>query len=131
MPIYEEMSAAQLSAAYAKEKAHYEDCKAQGLSLNMARGKPSKAQLDEVSGLLTAISSVDDCFADNTDVRNYGELAGLPSARAYWADVLGCKPEQTFMGGASSLTLMHDLIAKAYSHGLLHSPKPWCKEECN
>ncbi|MBE6983223.1 MAG: aminotransferase class I/II-fold pyridoxal phosphate-dependent enzyme [Ruminococcaceae bacterium] len=129
MPIYEEMSAAQLSAAYAKEKAHYEDCKAQGLSLNMARGKPSKAQLDEVSGLLTAISSVDDCFADNTDVRNYGELAGMPSARAFWADILGCKPEQTVIGGTSSLNLAFDVISRAYTHGLLHSPKPWGKEE--
>ncbi len=42
------------------------------------------------------------------DCRNYGELAGIPSARAYWADVLGCKPEQTFIGGPSSLTLMSD-----------------------
>ena len=24
---------------------------------------------------------------------------------------------------------MFDVIARAYSHGLLHSPKPWCKEE--
>ena len=33
------------------------------------------------------------------------------------------------MGGASSLTLMYDVISKAFSHGLKDSPKPWCKEE--
>ena len=29
------------------------------------------------------------------------------------------------MGGNSSLTLMYDTISKAYTHGLLHSDKPW------
>ena len=129
MQLYEEMNGQQLAAAYEKEKAHYEACKAQGLSLNMARGKPSRAQLDEVSGLLTALSTIDDCFADSTDVRNYGELAGMPSARAFWADILGCKPEQTVLGGTSSLNLAFDVISRAYTHGLLHSPRPWCKEE--
>ena len=129
MQIYSEMNSQQLLAAYDKEKAHYEACKDQGLSLNMARGKPSRAQLDVVSGLLTALSTIDDCFADNTDVRNYGELAGMPSARAFWADILGCKPEQTVLGGTSSLNMAFDVISRAYSHGLLHSQRPWCKEE--
>ena len=129
MQTYEKMSYAQLEAAYAEEKAHYEECKAQNLDLNMARGKPAKAQLDAVSGILTVLSDPEDCFADNTDVRNYGELAGMPSARAFWADILGCKPEQTVLGGTSSLNLAFDVISRAYTHGLLHSPRPWCKEE--
>ena len=129
MQVYAEMSNEQLLAAYAKEKAHFEDCKAQGLDLNMARGKPAKAQLDAVSGILTVLSDPEECIADNTDVRNYGELAGMPSARAFWADILGCKPEQTVLGGTSSLNLAFDVISRAYSHGLLHSPRPWCKEE--
>ncbi len=129
MQIYEEMSKEQLAAAYTKEKAHFEECKAQGLDLNMARGKPAKAQLDAMSGILTTLSEPEDCFADSTDVRNYGELAGMPSARAFWADILGCKPEQTVLGGTSSLNLAFDVISRAYTHGLLHSPRPWCKEE--
>ena len=124
MQIYEEMSREQLCAAYAKEKAHYDACKAQGLDLNMARGKPAKAQLDAVSGLLKVLNEPEDCIADNTDVRNYGELAGMPSARAFWADILGCKPEQTVLGGTSSLNLAFDVISRADSHGLLHSPRP-------
>ena len=34
-----------------------------------------------------------------------------------------------FVGGNASLSLMHDLIARAYTHGLKDSPRPWCKEE--
>ena len=56
-----------------------------------------------------------------------GELAGLPAARRYWADVLGCRMEETIAGGSASLTLMYDLISKAYTHGLLHSETPWCR----
>ena len=47
------------------------------------------------------------------------ELTGLPSAKALWADILGCKPEECFIGGNASLTLMYDTISKAYTHGLL------------
>ena len=129
MPCYGEMNKAQLEEEYRKEKAHYDACKAKGLQLNMARGKPSRAQLDEVSGLLTALTTSEDCFVDGTDVRNYGELAGLPVARAFWADILGCKPEQTLLGGTSSLNMIFDVISRAYSHGLLHSERPWCREE--
>ena len=99
------------------------------LKLDMCRGKPSKAQLDLVSDILTVLTDKDACIVDGMDSRNYGELAGLPCAREYWADVLGCKPSQTFVGGNASLSLMHDLIARAYTHGLKDSPRPWCKEE--
>ena len=95
----------------------------------MSRGKPSRQQLDMVSGILTALTDKDACMIDGTDSRNYGDLAGLQCAREYWADVLGCKPEQTFVGGNASLSLMHDLIARAYTHGLKDSPKPWSKEQ--
>ena len=56
-------------------------------------------------------------------------LPGLPAARALFADILGCKPSQVFAGGNSSLQLMYDTVCKAYTHGLLHSPRPWCREE--
>ena len=126
---YSELNNAQLTAEYDKVKAQYEACKAQQLKLNMARGKPAKAQLDAVSDIFDELTDPAECICDGIDVRNYGELAGIPCAREYWADVLGCKPEQTFVGGASSLTLMYDHICRAYTHGLLHSERPWCKEE--
>ena len=98
------------------------------LNLNMARGKPSKAQLDMTSGLLTVLSDPSDCMDGGIDARNYGELSGLPSAKRLFAEILGTKPEEIFVGGNASLNLMYDLIAKAYTHGLKHSPRPWAKE---
>ena len=124
---YADMTAAQRSAEYEAVKAAYEQRKDLGLKLNMARGKPGKAQLDLVSDILTVLNSPDQCVSDGIDVRNYGELSGIPAAKRLFADILGCKPEECFMGGSSSLTLMYDTIAKAYTHGLLRSEKPWCK----
>ena len=123
------MSTEQLTQEYAKLKAEFDTWKAEGLKLNMARGKPSSMQLDLVSDILTVLTDADACHVDGMDARNYGELAGLPCARKYWADVLGCKEDETFVGGASSLTLMYDVISKAYTHGLTDGEKPWCKEE--
>ena len=105
----------------------YEALKAKGLKLDMSRGKPGKAQLDLVSDILTILTDTEECAADGMDVRNYGGLSGLPSAKALFADILGCRPEECFIGGNASLTLMYDTISKAYTHGLLHSEKPWCK----
>lgn len=126
---YSCMTTEELEREYQRVLADFEHCKSQGLNLNMARGKPSKAQLDMVSGILTMLQTPEDCIDDGIDARNYGELAGIPCARAYWADVLGCKPSEVFVGGAASLNMMFDVVARAFSHGLLHSPRPWCKEE--
>ena len=129
MTPYSCMTNEELEQEYALVKSEYDRVKAQGLNLNMARGKPAKAQLDLVTDILTSLTTVEDCFDGDIDSRNYGELAGLPSARAYWADILGCKPEQIFVGGAASLNMMCDIVSRAYTHGLLGSPRPWCKEE--
>ena len=125
---YFNMSKEELQKEYQTLNAHFADCKAQDLNLNMARGKPGAGQLDLISDMLSCLVDPAECFTDGIDARNYGELAGLPVARAFWADVLGCKPEQTFLGGTASLNLMFDVISRAYTHGLLHSERPWCKE---
>lgn len=129
MTSYDHMNRAQLEREYAAVSDAFAACKAQGLKLNMARGKPSKLQLDLVSDILTVLTDANECIVDGVDARNYGELVGLKCAREYWADVLGCKWTQTYVGGASSLTLMYDVISKAYTHGLRGSERPWCKEE--
>ena len=84
-----------------KQELASEALKAQELKLNMARGKPGKEQLDLVSDLLTILNSPDQCMCDGMDVRNYGELSGLPSAKRLFADILGCKPEECFIGGSA------------------------------
>ena len=123
------MTTAEMKTAYEACLASFEGWKAKNLKLNMARGKPSSAQLDLVSDILTVLVDPRECKVDGMDARNYGELGGLPCAKAYWADVLGCQTSEVFVGGSASLTLMYDLICKAYTHGLKNSPKPWCKEE--
>ena len=124
---YEQMGLEQRRTEYAAVKAAFEERKALGLKLNMARGKPGKAQLDLVSDILTVLNSPDQCVSDGIDVRNYGDLSGIPAAKRLFADILGCKMEECFIGGNASLNLMYDTISKAFTHGLLHSEQPWCK----
>ena len=126
---YSQMSAEERKAEYARLQKEFDDLKAKGLNLNMARGKPSKQQIDQANGLFDLMRDPADYVADGIDVRTYGELAGIPAARRLFAEVLGCRPEQVFVGGNSSRQLMYDTICKAYTHGLLRSPRPWCKEE--
>ena len=128
MTAYSKMTAEERKAEYAKVSREYEDLKARGLKLNMARGKPGKAQLDLVSDIFSLMLKPEDYVSDGIDVRNYGELSGLPAAKRLFAEILGCKPEQVFVGGNASLQLMYDTISKAYTHGLLHSERPWCRE---
>ena len=127
MPTYACRSRDELRKEYNNMVARFEELKGMGLKLDMSRGKPSKLQLDAVSDILTVLTDPNDCILDGQDARNYGDLAGLWCAREYWADVLGCRPEETFVGGNAALALMHDLISWAYTHGLKESPRPWCK----
>ena len=126
---YTNKSRAELEQELQAVTAHFDACKLKNLKLNMARGKPAKKQLDAVSGILNTVITPEDCIIDGVDTRNYGELTGLKCAKEYWADILDCKASQIFVGGTSSLNFMFDVISRAFSHGLLHSERPWCKEE--
>ena len=126
---YSDMSTVELEREYHLVADRYEQLKQKKLNLNMSRGKPSKLQLDLVDDILKTLTCGEDCVTNGVDARNYGELTGLRCVKEYWADLLGCKPEHVFAGGNSSLNLMFDVISRAYSHGLLHSERPWCKEE--
>ena len=124
---YRSLSPEALRREYAEVSARFDALRELGLALNMARGKPGKAQLDAVSDILTILHDPVQCQADGMDVRNYGQLSGLPSAKKLFAELLGCRAEECFIGGSASLTLMYDTIAKAYTHGLLHSEAPWSR----
>ena len=104
MTAYNCMSRQELEAEHQSVLKQFEHCKEQKLNLNIARGKPSAAQLDLVTDLLTAVTDVSDCIVDGVDTRNYGELTGLQCAKDYWAEILDCKPNEIFVGGGSSLT---------------------------
>ena len=127
MKAYRELTRAERQTEYAAVRAAYDNQKAQGLKLNMARGKPGRDQLDLVTPMLSLITRPEDFGTDGIEERNYGEVAGLPEAKALFAEILGCKSEQVFVGGNASLQLMYDAISKAFTHGLLHSEQPWSK----
>ena len=72
---YSCMTNSELEQQYAAVLEVYDRLKAQGLKLNMARGKPAKAQLDLVSDLLTALTTIEDCFdGDNKNIKDKGLL---------------------------------------------------------
>ena len=127
MKKYSEMTLAERQAEYVTAQREYEKLKGMGLRLNMARGKPGKEQLDMVTPMLSLLTKPEDFISDGIETRNYGEVAGIPAAKRLFADILGCKAEQVFVGGNASLQLMYDAVPKAFTHGLLHSEKPWCK----
>ena len=129
MIAYGKMTAEERKVEYAALQKMFDELKARGLNLNMARGKPGKAQLDLVSDIFGLMQKPEDYVSDGIDVRNYGELSGIPAAKRLFADILGCRDSQVFVGGNASLQLMFDTISKAYTHGMLHSEKPWCREE--
>src|SRR5690348_2606425 len=97
------------------------------LSLDMTRGKPSPEQLDLGNGLLTVLGS-DYRAADGTDCRNYGGLDGLPESKALFAEFMEASPKEVLIGDNSSLSLMHDTIARALSHGVPGGDAPWARD---
>ena len=124
---YNLMSKEQLALEREELIKRYEEYKSQGLSLNMARGKPSPVQLDLSKDIYKNIDSF--IASDGTDARNYGCLQGIPEMRKLFADILDTVPEKIFVGGSSSLTMMHDTMARAMIFGEVDSPKPWSQVE--
>ena len=87
------------------------------LSLDLTRGKPASDQLD-LSNALDGILDGDYLSASGIDVRNYGELRGLPEARELGAEILGLPAERIIAAGSSSLTLMYQVVDAAFHYGL-------------
>ena len=110
MADYFAMDHDELTAEKTALEAQYKKFQGMNLKLNMARGKPGPHQMDLAMDLL----KMDNYITDNGfDTRNYGELEGLPEARALFADVFGVQPGEVFVGGNSSLQLMYNLVAIA------------------
>jgi DNA-binding transcriptional MocR family regulator len=126
MTSYDAMTSEQLEAQRAQLQAQYEEIKAKGLSLNMARGKPSAAQLDLSADMLNILDPHDLKAEDGTDARNYGVLDGLPEAKRLMSALLDDDPDNIIVCGNSSLNIMYDTIARLWTFGTLGS-RPWCE----
>lgn len=128
MSSFQSLQESELKELYATLQEKYEGYKSQKLKLNMARGKPSPEQLDLSMDMLHVLQTKEDLFAtDGTDTRNYGGLDGLPEAKELFAKVLEVGINEIMVGGNSSLTMMHDTIARAMFFGVFGSEKPWGK----
>lgn len=125
MPTFSEMGTEELTSLKAALTEEYEAYCEQGLSLNMARGKPSSAQLDLSMPMLDILPSTDSCKAeDNTDLRNYGIIDGLPEAKRLMASMLDDDPENVLVFGNSSLSVMYDSVIRCWVFGTCGSA-PW------
>jgi DNA-binding transcriptional MocR family regulator len=108
-------------------EASYASVKQKGLKLDMTRGKPSNEQLDLANGLTFVLGATDYKAADGTDARNYGGLDGLPEMKAIFAELLETTPANVIVGGASSLTMMHDAVVRGLLHGVPDGNGAWSK----
>jgi DNA-binding transcriptional MocR family regulator len=117
----------ELASYLARQRTAYEALRQRGLRLDLTRGKPSTAQLDLSNALLDLPDRVTD--GDGVDVRNYGGLAGLREIREMFAELLWVDPDQVVAGGASSLTMMHDVLVHHLLHGGVDSARPWRDED--
>ncbi len=96
----------------------------QRLDLDLTRGKPCAEQMAlcaELDGILQG----DYRAADGSDSRNYGLLAGLPEARALWADLLGQPAAQIMLGDNSSLSLFYQSALFCRDFGLPGPEHAW------
>ena len=102
-------------------EARYLALKGANLALDLTRGKPAADQLD-LSNALDGILAGDFRAEDGTDARNYGNLRGLPEARALGARLLDVEPDEVMAGGNASLTIMFFVLDAAMNAGLGDAP---------
>jgi DNA-binding transcriptional MocR family regulator len=108
---------------------NYDVFKAKGLKLDLTRGKPSTAQLELSTELLSLPGSADYTAEGPVDTRNYGGLQGLAEARKLFSGMMGAPADQVVVANNSSLALMHDTIVYALLKGTCDSAAPWSKQD--
>ena len=127
MKKYSEMSKEELLTLKAELDKEYADIKAQGLALDMSRGKPAADQLDLSMGLMDVLSSDSDLKCETgVDCRNYGVIDGIPEAKRLLGEMSEVDPDHIIIYGNSSLNVMFDSIARSMTHGVMGNT-PWCK----
>lgn len=127
MKKYSDMSKEELLTLKAQLDKEYADIKAQGLALDMSRGKPSADQLDLSMELMNVLSSDSDLKCETgVDCRNYGVIDGIPEAKRLLGEMSEVDPEHIIIYGNSSLNVMFDSIARSMTQGVMGNT-PWCK----
>ncbi|MDO5503096.1 MAG: aminotransferase class I/II-fold pyridoxal phosphate-dependent enzyme [Actinomycetia bacterium] len=110
-----------------RQRDAYASLREAGLTLDLTRGKPSPEQLDLSDALLRLPHSP--LSPSGVDVRNYGGLEGLLELRKIFAELLGVDVTSLLAGGASSLTMMHEVLVGLLLHGTAGVEQPWSQAE--
>ena len=127
MKSYSELTREELLELKSELEKKYEEAKAEGLALDMSRGKPSPEQLDLSREMLDVLNSSSELKAENgIDVRNYGLLEGIYEARKLMGDIMGVPAENVIVCGNASLNIMYDLVSRAEIFGF-DGCTPWAK----
>ena len=109
MAMVTDMSKDKLVARAAELRAQYEEYKAMGLQLNMARGKPGPEQMDLTMDLLSCVNERDGFVSDSgVDVRLM--MPGIPDHKFAYQVAQSYFPELTG----------HGVKIYTYTPGLIH-----------
>lgn len=122
-----QQSVESLASRIRELEARLDQQRAEGLALDLTRGKPADEQLD-LSSTLDGILDGNYRLGDGTDARNYGGLRGIPEARSLGSQLLGAPVDAVMAGGNSSLSLMHLTMETAMLHGIAGEGSAWCRE---
>ena len=127
MKPYAEMTKEELAAELDVLRAEYKKYQEMDLHLDMSRGKPCREQLDISMEMMDTLNSEADLSCeDGTDCRNYGILTGIQEAKVLIGDMMENNPDNIIIYGNSSLNVMYDTVARAFTHGIMGNT-PWCK----
>ena len=130
-------SKALLQTTIADLESQLKGFKKEALSLDITRGKPATAQLDlssSIDGILAgnylenSSGEANASRSGNLDVRNYGGLEGIQSARELFAPILGTNIDETLVFGNASLNLMFQSVLSCYYFGVSGPDSAWSTE---
>lgn len=101
----------------------YDEYKKLSLSINMERGWPSEEQLELSMPMLDTVTSHTDLVRE-VDYRAYSGTAGIQPLKEIFAEVLDVTPDEIYIGGTMSTSIMYDVVNKAVMFGLA-GHRPW------
>lgn len=124
----DQATTAELEKALAQLEQAHQQYIDQHMQLDLTRGKPSTAQLNLSNPMLGILGrSVHD--DKGIDLRNYGVLDGIPEAKKLFGALLDISvaeaSSRVFVGGNSSLSLMHYVLSFANYRGLRAEDTSW------
>ncbi len=99
--------------------------KNKNLKLDMSRGKPCREQLVLSDGMLSCIGADECVLSPAVDLRNYGVVDGIPSAKALFAELLEVETDEVLVCGNSSLNIMYDTVVRALLFGTEEGCDSW------